>query len=379
MQARNLFPVFLVAAAFGWTHVTCALEQPGESRPPTAPTASVHTVNLPVVVLDKHGTPIANLTTGDLTLTDNGRPQSVQTLTQSSSVLLQLGLLVDTDRGMTRAMDSERKAAEKFIDLVLPATPTGAASTNQTFLIHFDREVELLEDFTGTKEKLLNDIEQMGPTHAAEHSQGPETTDSEGGRTNLHNVSPQLYDAIYLAADNLMKSRKGRKALIVFGNGLDGGSKESLNQAIDAAERAGVSVYTIYFRGDEQPQEGGFSGRRHGGMGGGWPGGYPGGGGGRYPGSGGGRSRPPQVDGRRIMEQIATRTGGIYFEAKKTAELADIYSKVGQDVMGQYLLSYTPDHSRSDTVFHKIILKAAKSDLVVSAPEGYYSSEDESK
>lgn len=383
MQLRSLLLVFLVAAALWWTHATCALAQPGGDKPATAAQASAHTVNLPVIVRDKRGTPVAQLTAGDLTITDNGRPQTVQALTQSSSAPLQTGLLVDTDRSMTRAMDSERKAAAKFIDVVLPAAQTGTASGNQTFLIHFDREVELLEDFTSTREKLLNDIEQLGPTHAAEHSQGPETTDSEGRRSNFHNASPQLYDAIYLAADNLMKSRKGRKALIVFGNGLDGGSKESLDQAIDAAERAGVPVYAIYFRGDEERPESGYSGRRRGGMGGGWPGsggGWPGGqGGGGRPGSGGGRSRLPQVDGKKIMEQIATRTGGVYFEAKKTADLDDIYSQVGHDVLGQYLLSYTPDHSGNEADFHKVIVKSAKSDLIVSAPEGYYSSGDDSK
>lgn len=385
MQLRSLLLVFLVAAAWGWTQSTRAFAQTGGDKPATAAQASAHTVDLPLIVRDKRGTPVAQLTAGDLTLTDNGRPQTVQVLTQSSSIPLATGLLVDTDRGMTRAMDSERKALEKFIDVVLPAAPAGTASGDQTFLIHFDREVELLEDFTGTREKLLNDIEQLGPTHAAEHSQGPETTDSEGGRPNLHSASPQLYDAIYLAADNLMKSRKGRKALIVFGNGLDGGSKESLDQAIDAAERAGVPVYAIYFRGDEERPESGYSGRRRGGMGGGWPGsggGWSGGspgGGGQRPGSGGGRSRMPQVDGRKIMEQIATRTGGVYFEAKKTAELDDIYSQIGHGVLGQYLLSYTPDHSSNEADFHKVIVKSAKSDLMVSAPEGYYSSGDDSK
>src|SRR6185437_6328367 len=272
--------------------------------------------------------------------------------------------------------------AEKFIELVLPASPS-ATSASQAFLIHFDREVELLDDFTGARDRLINDIDRLGPTHAAENTQGPETTDTEGGRANSRNRGPQLYDAIYLAADDLMKSKKGRKALIVFGNGLDAGSKESLNEAIDAAERAGVSVYTVYFRGDEQRSDDGYTGRRRGGMGGGWPGsgggwpgGYPGGG---YPGGGRGSSRLPQGDGRRIMEEIATRTGGIYFEAKKTADLMDIYNRAAQDVLSQYLLSYSPDRSSDDADFHKVVIKAAKGDLVVNAPEGYYSSKDNSK
>ena len=110
--------------------------------------------------------------------------------------------------------------------------------------------------------------------------------------------------------------------------------------------------------------------------GGGYPGGYPGDG---YPGGGRRTSRLPQLDGRRMMEEIATRTGGVYFEAKKTSDLMDIYSQAGQDVLSQYVLSYSPDRSSDDADFHKVVIKATKGDLVVNAPEGYYSSKDDSK
>jgi hypothetical protein len=109
---------------------------------------------------------------------------------------------------------------------------------------------------------------------------------------------------------------------------------------------------------------------------GGYPGGYPGGG---YPGGGRGTSRLPEADGRRIMEEIATRTGGVYFEAKKSADLMEIYSRAGQDVLSQYLVSYSPDPSSDDADFHKVVIKAVKGDLVVNAPEGYYSSKDDTK
>lgn len=77
------------------------------------------------------------------------------------------------------------------------------------------------------------------------------------------------------------------------------------------------------------------------------------------------------------MEQIATRTGGLYFEAKKTAELDDIYSQIAADIRAQYLLTYSPRQAgSSDTEFHKIELKATKGDLGVVAPEGYYETPD---
>jgi VWFA-related protein len=177
-----------------------------------------------------------------------------------------------------------------------------------------------------------------------------------------------------------MKPKDGRKALLVFSDGVDRGSKETLNEAIDAAERANLTVYTIYFKGEEERSQNGFpGGGHHGGMGGG--GGYPGGGGG-WPGGGGhhgGGSSQPQVDGKKIMEQIATRTGGRYFEAKKKDNLDEIYGQIAEELRGQYLLSYTPDQVDNDGGYHKIALKPRNGDLTVVTREGYYAAGGDSK
>jgi VWFA-related protein len=233
----------------------------------------------------------------------------------------------------------------------------------------------LLEDFTNSRDKLHKEIDEMGPTRAGrDNPQGPETTgDERGGQTHSRGGT-QLYDAIFLASDELMKSQAGRKALVLFSDGVDRGSKETLNEAVDSAERANLTVYTIYFKGEQERSDNGFPGGHHGGMGGG---GYPGGGypGGGYPGGGGGRrggNNEPQVDGKKIMEQIATRTGGRYFEAKKKDNLDEIYGQIAEELRGQYLLSYTPDQVDNDGGYHKIALKAKKDDLTVVTREGYY-------
>jgi VWFA-related protein len=110
-------------------------------------------------------------------------------------------------------------------------------------------------------------------------------------------------------------------------------------------------------------------------MGGG--GGYPGGGGG-YPGGGGGGhhgGNPKSeagVDGKKIMQQIATRTGGQFFEARKKDNLDEIYNQIATLLRQQYLLTYTPDKVDTDGEFHKIVLKTDKTDLTVYTREGYY-------
>ena len=92
-------------------------------------------VLLPVTVIDKHGALVTNLTAKDFTLTEDGRPQVIKSFTTESNLPFRLGLLVDTSRGVSSAMESERKAAEKFVDLMLPADPkTGAPSDGSSSL-----------------------------------------------------------------------------------------------------------------------------------------------------------------------------------------------------------------------------------------------------
>jgi VWFA-related protein len=340
-------------------------------------------VVVPVTVRDKHGALVTSLKISDFALSEDGRPQIIKSFTRESKLPFRLGLLVDTSKSVQGALDNERKAAGKFVDQMLPADPKSGTTADQAFLIHFDREVELLEDFTSSRDKLHHELDDLGPTRAASNStQGPETTgDDNSGRQTRSRGGTQLYDAIYLASHDLMESKDGRKALVVFSDGADRGSKETLNDAVDAADHANVSIYTIYFKGEQESNGGnGFPGGRHGGGGGGYPGGgggYPGGGGG-YPGGGGQQRRGPDntsangQDGKKNMEKIATRTGGRFFEAKKKDNLDEIYGQIAEELRGQYLLTYTPDKPDTDGGFHKIALKANKDDLQVVTREGYY-------
>jgi VWFA-related protein len=355
---------------------------PSTQQPNTTLKVQAREVLLPVVVEDKHGALVTNLTAKDFTLTEDGRPQVIKSFTSQSNLPFRLGLLVDTSHSVSSALDAERKAAGKFIDLMLPADPKAGVQGDEAFLIHFDREVELLEDFTNSRDKLHHELDGMGPTSRERNNQGPETSgDDRGGNGGYgqhgggrFGSGTQLYDAIYLASDELMRPKSGRKALIVFSDGADHGSKETLNDAIDAADRANLQVFTIYFKGEEERSNSGFPGNggHHGGMGGG---GYPGGGGG-YPGGGGGhRGGNPKseagVDGKKIMQQIASRTGGQFFEAKKKDNLDDIYNQIAASLRQQYLLTYTPDKVDTDGEFHKIVLKTDKTDLNVITREGY--------
>jgi VWFA-related protein len=337
--------------------------------------AKAQQVVLPVTVRDKKGALVTNLQKADLALTQDGRAQTILSLSTShdSDQPSRIGLLVDTSRGVLGAIDAERKAAGSFLDEMMPAE----AGKDEAFLLHFDREVELVEDFTGSREKLHGELDDMGPTsHQRDDTLGPETTGDDRPREHGSARSDQLYDAIYLAADELMKNKDGRKILVIFSNGADHGSKETMNDAVDAADHAGLSIYTIFFKGEKETayDRDGLGGGHHGGIqlpgsGGGSPGGYPGGGGGHK------QPEPTSasgVDGKKIMQEIADRTGGHAYEAKHTSDLEPIYKLIADEIKGQYLLTFTPDKPDEDGGFHKVALTVTNKDWSVATRSGYY-------
>jgi len=361
---------------------TCAAQQQTASNSTTAakddqPAATLKVqareVILPVTVRDKKGALVNSLNISDFSLTQDGRPQEIKSLSKQTDLPYKLGLLVDTSRSLSGAMEGERKAAGKFVDTMLPEKPNPAP--DEAFLIHFDRQVELLEDFTTSRDKLHHELDEMSSSgQSRDDRQGPETNDDDRDRPRGGRGGTQLYDAIYLASSEVMKPNGGRNALVVFSDGVDRGSKDTLNDAIDAADKGNVVVYTIYFKGEQERSfNGGFPGGGH--HGGGFPGGgggYPGGG---SPGGGGhprGDDKQTAADGKKTMEQIATRTGGRFYEAKSSSHLDEIYSQIAEELRGQYLLTYTPDQVDKDGGYHKVALKANNGDLTVVTREGYY-------
>jgi VWFA-related protein len=362
---------FRFAIASGLLAATTVLGQTASpdaaktATPATTLSVDVKVVTLPVTVRDKKGQVVTNLTKDDFTLLEDTRPQTIKYFNIDTNLPLTLGLLVDTSMSMHNALDQEKTASKTFLSQML------TKPQDKAFLIHFDREVELLQDLTPSKEKLSTALEDLGPT---QQSYSPTDSDS-GQQQHMRHGGTQLYDAIYLAADELMKKQQGRKAIVVLSDGQDRGSRESLNSAIEAAQRANTVVYTIYFQGEQQHdydnRSGGYGHPRIG-MGGG---GYPGGGGGGYPGGGRGGQRPseePHVDGKKIMIQIAEQTGGRMYEAKKKENFDQVYASIAEELRSQYMLGYTPDKSSSNESYHRITLTANKKDLIVQTREGYY-------
>lgn len=351
--------------------------QDGTTTPATTIAVDVKLVTLPVTVRDKHGAIVRDLTKDDFTLQEDGRPQAIHYFSQDANLPVTLGLLVDTSRSQTNSLEAERNASRSFLDQML------VQPKDKAFLIHFDKEVELLQDLTSSREKLQSALDLLKTPSDREHSNDPK--DSDGSGSDSHHGGTQLYDAIYLASNELMKKQQGRKALIILTDGVDRGSKTYLDAAIESAQRADTVVYSIYFAGARPRDEGGDRDRRGGGMGrgGGWPGGggggWPGGGGG-YPGGGGrggpgGGQRHPEethVDGKKILERISKETGGRFFEVSKKESVGEIYTSIVEELRTQYNMGYTPDKDSAPTGYHHIQLTVKKKDLTAQTREGYY-------
>jgi VWFA-related protein len=345
---------------------------------------NVKVVNVYVTVRDKKGAIVQNLAKEDFRIEEDGRPQNVHYFSRELDLPLTLGLLVDTSPSEYQKLDEEREASRSFLDSVLNP------QKDQAFLIHFDRQVELLQDLTTSKVKLedalrkleASDDEPQGRRTENFHSQqsdddrqqrpGPPPGGGGGGTTHL-------FDAVYLASDQLMKAQSGRKALVIIGDGDDMGSKYTKDEAIRAAQQADTLIYCVRIV-DENFGKSGKHGPRFGipgigipgigepGMGGGGGQG-PGGQGGPGPGGGGGGFDRSQ--GKKNMEALATQTGGTLFEVSKKLPLSEIFGKIEEELRSQYSLGYTPDEKALPGYRHiKVSLKPKG--LKVQAREGYY-------
>jgi VWFA-related protein len=324
--------------------------------------ADVKVVSVLVTVRNKQGQIVSNLTQDDFTLAEDCHAQVIRYFSRETDMPLTLGLLVDTSISQRRVLSEERDASHQFFQDVL------REDKDQAFVIHFDREVELLQDLTPSRKKLEDSLNllQIGQPRQddgrSQYLRGGGYPGGGGGRYpggqrgGLRGGGTLLYDAVLLASEELMAKQKGRKAVVVLSDGRDRGSKVTQGQAIEAAQRADTMVYAIYFA-DQEPAFGnggglGGYGRRRGV-----------GGPGRYPESG--------PDGKKVLQQISSQTGGGFFEVSKKQTVGSIYGRIQEELRKQYSLGYSSDQNDSAN-YRKISVTVRPKGLIVQARDGYY-------
>ena len=305
--------------------------QPAPEQEP-APTIKVEVdvVNLMCSVRDRRGGLVGNLSKEDFLVSEEGRPQQLKYFARESDLPLTLGLLVDVSRSQERLIGLEREAAAQFFSAVL-------REKDLAFLISFGSDAELMQDLTSSTRQLRAALDDLRVrSDAGGLHPGPVPTMSQPRGT-------VLYDAVYLAANEKLRGEVGRKALVLITDGVDQGSRMRLEQAVEAAQRADVIVYSIYY---VDPQA--------------------------YWGRGRGRGYGFGAPSNAALKRMSEETGGRLFEVSKRTPLPAIFEELQQEMRSQYALGYTPENPVRDGGFRRLEVHTRQKDLKVQARKGYY-------
>ena len=275
--------------------------------------SGIQVVNLLATVRNKKAEIVRDLEKDDFSLLEDGRPQSIRYFSRESNLPLTIGLMVDTSMSQVHVLDAERGASFRFLDQVL------RENKDHVFIMQFDLTVQTRQALTSSYLDLNRALTLVDtPTRNQLRSQ-------YGGGT-------LLYDALVDASQDIMKSQQGRKALIVLSDGGENGSDATLNDVIDAAQRAETLIYAILYT------DGGFG----------------------------------SAEGRNIMQRLAKDTGGSYFEVSKKLPIDQVYALIEEDLRSQYSLGYVSDRPARGAEFRRIQLTVKRPGLVVHSRDRYW-------
>jgi VWFA-related protein len=286
---------------------------------------NVNVVNLYFNVKDKHGRLIPDLTKDDFNIFEDGKPQTVKYFSKETDQPLTLGMLIDTSGSQQMVLGIEQSVGAQFLEQVL-------RPKDMAFLINFDVNVELDQDFTNNGQllrKALNEVKINrgggGATGIPGIGQGPFPTSNPRGTL--------LYDAIFLAADEKLKSEVGRKAMIILTDGEDQGSQEKIESAIEVAQKSDSMCYVLLIQDR-----------------------------GMYNGFGAG-----------LMKKLAEQTGGRVIEVgNKPEKLRDALDQISNELRTQYFIGYAPTNQKRDGSYRKVEVKTKNNDYKIQARKGYY-------
>ena len=299
---------------------------PQDQEPLQTFKAEVNVVNLFFNVKDKHGMLIPSLTKEDFEVLEDGKPQTVKYFSAESNQPLTLGIMIDTSASQTQVLGIEQDSCAEFLRSVV-------RSKDLAFVINFDVDVDLDQDFTNNVRALKRALDKMQINNGG--GGGPPGL----GGGPIPNPNPRgtlLYDAIFLAADEKLKTEVGRKAMIIFTDGEDQGSRTRIREAIEAAQKADVICYVILIA--DRGFYGGF--------------GY---------------------SGDADMKKLADETGGRVIEVgNKQEKLRQGFEQIQNELRSQYNIGYTPTNTKQDGTYRKIQIHVKNRPYKVQARQGYY-------
>ncbi len=290
---------------------------------------NVNVVQLFFNVKDKHGALIPSLTKDDFQVFEDNKPQTIKYFSAESDLPLTLGILIDSSGSQQRVLDMEKEVGGQFLDNIL--RPKDLA-----FVISFDVNVELLQDFTNSTHLLRAALNKAQINTGGGSCAG---VPGIGGGPVPCSGTPKgtlLYDGVYLAGHDELANQVGRKAMIILTDGEDQGSQLNIRDAIEAAQKADSIVYVLLIA------DRGFYGF----------GGY---------------------SGDSAMKKLASETGGRVIEVgNKYEKLKKAFDDISQELRSQYNIGYTPTNNKLDGSFRTVEIRPKDKDYRIQARKGYY-------
>jgi VWFA-related protein len=302
--------------------------QPSDEQPTTSLKVNVNVVQLFFNVKDKRGGLIPNLTKNDFQVSEDGKPQTIKYFAAESNLPLTLGILIDSSGSQQRVLDMEKEVGGDFLSQIL-------REKDLAFVISFDVNVDLLQDFTSSVHSLKTALNSAKINTGG----GGGTIPGLGGGPVPSSTIPRgtlLYDAIYLAAHDELAQQVGRKAMIILTDGEDQGSQLKIQDAVEAAQKSDSIVYVLLCADRGFYGFGGYSGEGQ-------------------------------------MKKLTQETGGRVIEVgNKMDKLKQAFDQVAQELRSQYNVGYTPTNAALDGTFRKVEIHANNKDYKIQARTGYY-------
>ena len=283
-------------------------------------TSTTGLVHLVATVMDHHRNFITDLDQNDFKVLEDGTPQEIRYFGRETDLPLRIGILMDTSNSIRPRLDFEKDAALDFLQHVL------RRNKDQAFVMTFDNEPEIIQDYTGDLALLTDAIRKQ----------------RAGGGTALN-------DAIYRAAEKLTNPPipKGanpeiRRVLVVISDGNDNLSDHALSESVEAAIRAEAVIYCISTNTDWLAIEGDKPHKMH------------------------------VEGGDKVLEQFADQSGGRVFYPYKVDDLAQSFVDIGEELRSQYFIAYSPNNPQATGQYRKIDVQISQKGLNVRTRRGYY-------
>ena len=290
---------------------------------------NVNVVQLFFNVKDKKGALIPNLTKDQFQVLEDGAPQTIKYFAAESNLPLTLGILIDSSGSQANVLEMEKQVGGEFLSQIL-------RDKDLAFVIDFDVNVDLLQDFTNSVHALKVALNSARINTGGGGGSG---IPGLGGGTVPTQGSPRgtlLYDAVYLASHDELAQQVGRKAMILLTDGEDQGSQLKIRDAIEAAQKSDSIVYVLLCA------DRGFYGFR----------GY---------------------SGEGEMKKLTAETGGRVIEVgNKFEKLKEGFDQISNELRSQYNIGYNPSNTKLDGSFRKVEIHTNDKDYKIQARSGYY-------